>query len=571
MKTWLGIFALVSMAHGACTGASPTWTATTDEASVSTCVSSAVSGDTVNVQAGSATWSSALTITTGITLAGAGIDTTTITFSSGQLDLNPSTSLTTGMRITGFTFTGAGSPNATLMMVDVANPSFGTTASYAAFQTNGSNLRIDHVKFTPNSSNHAILWGFNSRFNQPCHNIYGLLDHDTFIEAATPATFIIGEGCNENWSSGSNLGTVAAVYIEDSTFTCNTAWTAEEDVVDSDYGFRYVVRHNTMSDCSVLGHDVGSLAQSSGQRAWEIYSNTFNSSGVAAQNEAISFRGGTGVWYSNNAQVYGGVTGMNDFGFTQVQRDTLTGSSPTDSTCAVASARVCSDLRSHCSGGLHVKCGVNENAGQACSATTCAQGGDSAGCGTCTDACTLDSACGSGNVCLNNGAGGGVDGTGTSGLYCRNQSGASVGSGAQLVQSADPTYSWLNCNTNGATTAPCASGAPITGASELQIAAADAPYIANNREFYGWNTSPGTNQTTGTASGLLSNRPSSCTQGVGYWATDTSTLYQCGASNTWSTHYTPYAYPHPLSGAGVTGGGSATSGAVTISGATVQN
>jgi hypothetical protein len=70
--------------------------------------------------------------------------------------------------------------------------------------------------------------------------------------------------------------------------------------------------------------------------------------------------------------------------------------------------------------------------------------------------------------------------------------------------------------------------------------------------------------TPGTSCGTLSNLPSSCTTGQGYWATNQSCtdltnmigkmpvtpidgiLYKCTATNTWTAYYTPYAYPHPL-------------------------
>jgi hypothetical protein len=80
------------------------------------------------------------------------------------------------------------------------------------------------------------------------------------------------------------------------------------------------------------------------------------------------------------------------------------------------------------------------------------------------------------------------------------------------------------------------------------------------------------NGTTGTGSGTLSARPSTCTPGPGgtyyasptgsygvaYWATDANggngELYVCTSANTWTAIYQPYVYPHPLTAGGTTGG-----------------
>lgn len=92
-----------------------------------------------------------------------------------------------------------------------------------------------------------------------------------------------------------------------------------------------------------------------------------------------------------------------------------------------------------------------------------------------------------------------------------------------------------------------------------------ADHLQANRDYYQGGivaqtsaTSP-FNGTTGTGFGLLSRRPTTCTTGpesadagnggVGYFATDNNTLYRCSATDTWSVHYTPYTYPHPLVGA----------------------
>src|ERR1019366_2080379 len=70
----------------------------------------------------------------------------------------------------------------------------------------------------------------------------------------------------------------------------------------------------------------------------------------------------------------------------------------------------------------------------------------------------------------------------------------------------------------------------------------------------------GSTCSSGVGSGTLAARPANCTTGVGYWATDQGSwnqsgngkgngvLYKCTSTNTWTSYYTPLAYPHPLQG-----------------------
>jgi hypothetical protein len=96
-------------------------------------------------------------------------------------------------------------------------------------------------------------------------------------------------------------------------------------------------------------------------------------------------------------------------------------------------------------------------------------------------------------------------------------------------------------------------------------------HLVPNRDIYqapaaSPQTSPTSpfNGSSGVGFGTLANRPASCTPtpetldagqgGVGYFATNAGpqgTLYRCSATNTWTVHYQPYTYPHPLrTGAG---------------------
>ena len=86
--------------------------------------------------------------------------------------------------------------------------------------------------------------------------------------------------------------------------------------------------------------------------------------------------------------------------------------------------------------------------------------------------------------------------------------------------------------------------------------------VEENATF--WLSKTSFNGTVGIGAGTLAARPATCTTGVGYWATNQSTtnltgmvgpnpstpisgtLYKCTSPNTWTTYYTPLAYPHPL-------------------------
>jgi hypothetical protein len=109
-------------------------------------------------------------------------------------------------------------------------------------------------------------------------------------------------------------------------------------------------------------------------------------------------------------------------------------------------------------------------------------------------------------------------------------------------QALSPVYAWNNT---------------LGGLGARAIVGINVSVLVDNRDYYqqfGTFGEPGSfNGTTGVGQGSLSARPATCTAGpggntpgVGYWATDTNTLYVCNPTNTWTTYYTPYTYPHPL-------------------------
>jgi hypothetical protein len=241
---------------------------------VSAAISSAANGDTVQCSpAGqSASWSGSVTIPSskGITLDGNGA---TI---NGQVVLNQNPD--TSSRITRFHFTK-------------------NNAVYTSGSKTSAPFRVDNNTFTVNAGGSILLEVYG--------NAPGLIDHNSF-NAPTNSEMIHNYGMGavdaSGWSDDIIPGSPNAVYIEDNTFTNNgvsgnPAYFWGNSAVQSYYGARTVVRHNSLSMSHIDQHGTPGMI---GARWWEIYENNFYIVPNGDQDKSMGIRAGSGVIFNNH-------------------------------------------------------------------------------------------------------------------------------------------------------------------------------------------------------------------------------------------------------------------------------
>jgi len=335
-------------------------------------------------------------------------------------------------------------------------------------------------------------------------SVIGVADHvyiDTALDVTNDFAFENGalwngetDGFGDNsWVDTDHFGTNQFFYVEDTRFI--GGW-----VSDCTIGGRWVLRYSTVVNNHGMANH-GTHTQYRGCRSAEVYQNTFTFAFPPRSSGGFQhFNSGAALVWGNNSTGYNNVV---DTGIVRQSNVTYDEPAPPNGWgyCGNAQTGVTSAWDQN-----------TTNNGYPCLDQPTRGAGDLLsgnfppnGPGICN--LTLNPAC-------------------------------NILTGHWPRQALTPLYVWANN-------------------SDSIIVGEGTGILADNRDYYqqfGTFGEPGSfNGTKGIGQGALSARPSTCTAGpggntpgVGYWATDTNTLYVCNPTNTWTIYYTPYTYPHPL-------------------------
>ena len=467
------------------------------QAAINQELANSVDGDVISIPAGTCTWTGTTAVkasfTHSVTIQGAGAVSATdggagTTGSDRTIILDNFSN--NGHSILGLSATAG-------KTVRITGIAFLTNASTAA-TNNGvigfggqSTVRVDHCHFYVYL---VSILGFHG-------GMTGVVDHNYFNSPAGQLTTDImikngmtwngdtgGQG-DRSWADTEHWGGSQFLFIEDNRFY-------DGSVGDSNSGAaRYVFRYNTVLT-STVDYDGGhffnhGLSPSRGRstRAAEVYQNVFTRPGpVGGGNVPYSLNGGTLLYWGNRITQY-----RSGLQIDYTRKD----------------------------GSTNYNYGLPPSGWGLCNATSAFTNWDGPT---------------SGYPCLDapgRGAGDLLSGSFPNVVNTR------TGTIAHPQQALSPIYIWGNTFT------------PSGGYSGTAMVSVNASMVAANRDYY--QSVGAVAGSTGVVSGVRSARPSSCTAGpggntpgVGYWATDESTLYVCTATNTWTAYYTPYTYPHPL-------------------------
>ena len=460
------------------------------------------------------------------------------------------------------------------------------------------NFRLHHVHFNAQTYS-PVLPASTLKFS---NHINGVVDHSIFdlhsvgngIKVQFSAYGGVADNGSGSFAAATNFGSSDFLFVEDNIFNGNSRFSTINDCI---IGGKMVIRFNTLNVASTQTHPSRS-GYGRGCRAMEMYFNFFNYTeadmATIGSGNAITYAflqdSGTSLMFGNNAP-HGYVnlqTGhaprrSNDGGnhlenpppagwgyCGPVQQ---TGTVNTNGTTTVTKASG-TDFNTSWGAGSMIHIGgtgdtqgfqivsVSSTSTLTVSSAVPAQTGATYYMGSAWDGNTNIF----GYPCLDQPGRGRSDlltGTFPNVINATTACTPSATVNCWPNQLLEPVYNWLNTWT------------PVPGFGN-SILFDPADVVVENRDYYLYAGSLQTsaaspfNGTVGVGAGIIARRPSTCTAGVAYWATDegswrTATpsqgviytgqgqLYKCTATNTWTLFYTPYDYPFtPAASSGAT-------------------
>ncbi len=506
------IFLLLAICFCSSVHAATINAATGSAADVQTALNSASAGDTVVIPSGTHTWTSAVSLTApaNLTILGAGSLST-----QGGGDV---TTIVDGYNSAGAFLTIDANATGTLRIAGltfISDNTLSTLKSNAMIRIFGGPVRVDHCHFDCTQGTCKPVWFYNP---------VGLMDHCIVDSYQNNAIYFSngagtsGKG-NEVWAAATGFGTNDFFFMEDNLWRA-VGTTGPIRIADGWSGLKVVWRFNTIQGGSGMEvHATGHAGDDRGARATEGYGNSFillPGQTVPPYDMADCSSGCALVWGNSSESnslkngVVFNVTRKNNNPYGQAATPTGWGYAGTNF----------NGTGSNWDGNVDTATGYP---------------------------CIDQPARGQGDLLIGSFPSKVNDTTGTI---------------AWPNQALEPIYIWANVITP-------ASG---WGGSMYSNAAGDA--VVADRDYYAQASGIQTTSsspfdgTSGTGWGTLANRPTTCTAGVAYWATDQGSwnasatnpygvqqsgadgvLYKATSTNTWTLYYTPYTYPHPLQAA----------------------
>jgi hypothetical protein len=568
----------------------------------------AIDGDIINIPAGSCTWTAPIAVNSniGITITGAGTPNSAASAVGASASCS-STALT--MNFVGPALSMAPTFGNSLSRISciyfipgpnyTGSPGHGIAGPLSIFGTCTAagcpNLRLDNLTFLTVWTNRFISDG--SMMNVA--DVFGVGDHNTIGDTINTSDYIdgfnVGHGLwlgnvafgDSSWASPDTFGTNQMFYLENNLFS--HALGTDTDIPDPSPhggGARFACRFNTFNNLhpfgACTGHGTETTGRPRGARQWEGYFNTAVCTDTTTQGCGSLWPGRSGVGRSFGNKVSDSGAGRMkaldifnaqrswrgsaDFGFCGGlapwdTNDTNGGGGNVGHVYFTGTVASVSGLAVTVNGTPGWATNQWAPSGANYSVIDVTGGSFSAEIESNTaNSFTIEFSSSGSNFVI------GDTVEITRAFVCMDQSNRGQGvllngqhtpNQVQVSEVLDPSYE-ADDDARGTLGA---IGVYFASAQHREIENRDWYQEVLNQNAQTSATSP-FNGTSGTGHGTLALRPTTCTTGVGYWATDqgnwnlsgvagprgymNGVLYICTATNVWTLSFTPGCYPHAL-------------------------